>query len=113
MVRLFCLVILFSTPVFAQEGGAAPEPSFMVQALPFLVMFFIFYFLMMRPQIKKQKSHQEFLEKLKKGDRVLTSGGMFGTIEGLTEKYATLEIAEGVSVRILKTQISQPVKEGK
>ena len=56
---------------------------------------------------------QEFLQKLKKGDRVLTSSGIFGTIEGLTERYVTLEIAEDVSIRVLKGHVSQPVKEGK
>ncbi|NQZ19008.1 MAG: preprotein translocase subunit YajC [Bdellovibrionales bacterium] len=75
-------------------------------------MFMIFYFLMMRPQMKKQKTHQDFLQKLKKGDRVLTSSGIFGTIEGLTEKYVTLEIADEVNIRVLKAHVSQPVKEG-
>ena len=110
---IYLFVVLFSaTTVFAQEAGGAEGPSFMVQALPFLVMFFIFYFLMMRPQIKKQKTQQEFLEKLKKGGRVLTSSGIFGTIEGLTDKYVKLEIADEVSVRVLKSHVSQPVKEG-
>ncbi|MCJ8276223.1 MAG: preprotein translocase subunit YajC [Bdellovibrionales bacterium] len=66
----------------------------------------------MRPQMKKQKTHQDFLQKLKKGDRVLTSSGIFGTIEGLTEKYVTLEIADEVNIRVLKAHVSQPVKEG-
>lgn len=104
-------ILLMSGQVFAQETSAE-GPSFLIQAVPFLVMFFIFYFLMMRPQIKKQKTQQEFLQKLKKGDRVLTSSGIFGTIEGLTEKYVKLEIAEDVSIRVLKAHVSQPVKEG-
>lgn len=115
MDRLFSIFLILTSPVavFAQEGGAAAAaPSMMEQALPFLVMFFIFYFLMIRPQIKKQKTHQDFVEKLKKGDRVLTSSGIFGTIEGLTEKYVTLEIADDVNIRVLKSHVSQPVKEG-
>jgi preprotein translocase subunit YajC len=112
-VLILTLITVFvANPAWAEaqtEGG----PSFLVQAVPFLAMFFIFYFLMMRPQIKKQKTQQEFLQNLKKGDRVLTSSGIFGTIEGLTEKYVTLEIAEDVSIRVLKGHVSQPVKEGK
>jgi preprotein translocase subunit YajC len=102
---------LFSSLAHAQEAGAE-TPSFLVQAVPFLFMFFVVYLLMMRPQIKKQKTHQEFLQKLKKGDRVLTSSGIFGTIEGLTDKYVTLEIAEDVNIRVLKAHVTQPVKEG-
>ncbi|MCB0378458.1 MAG: preprotein translocase subunit YajC [Bdellovibrionales bacterium] len=91
----------------------AESPSFLVQAVPFLAMFAIFYFLMMRPQIKKQKAQQEFVNHLKRGDRVLTSSGIFGTIEGLTERYVTLEVADGVNIRVLKSYLAGPVKEGK
>ena len=114
MDRLMTLLLISmgSQLSFAQSGGAEQNPSFLMQAMPFLVMFFIFYFLMMRPQIKKQKTHQDFLQGLKKGDRVLTSSGIFGTIEGLTEKYVKLEIAEDVSIRVLKAHVSQAVKEG-
>ncbi len=113
MSRVSMLFLVFLTePLLAQAETAGESPGFLIQAVPFLVMFFIFYFLMMRPQIKKQKTHQEFLQKLKKGDRVLTSSGIFGTIEGLTDKYVKLEIADDVSIRVLKAHVSQPVKEG-
>ena len=109
---IFSLFTIFMvSPVWAQ-AESSEGPGFLMQAFPFLAMFFIFYFLMMRPQIKKQKTHQEFLQKLKKGDRVLTSSGIFGTIEGLTDKYVTLEIADDVNIRVLKAHVSQPVKEG-
>lgn len=106
------LTLLTFQPLWAQEQAAAEGPGFLIQAVPFIAMFAIFYFLMMRPQIKKQQTQQEFLKALKKGDRVLTSSGIFGTIEGLTEKYVKLEIADDVSIRVLKTHVSQPVKEG-
>ena len=106
------LLVLFHPLSLLAQAEGGKEPSFLIQAVPFLAMFFIFYFLMMRPQIKKQKTHQDFIQSLKKGDRVLTSSGIFGTIEGLTEKYVTLEIADDVSIRVLKTHVSQPVKEG-
>ena len=109
-----CSVALFflGSFAFAQEATGEAGPSFMMQMVPFLVMFFIFYFLMIRPQVQKQKTHQDFIGALKKGDQVLTSSGIFGTIEGLTEKYVTLEIADDVNIRVLRTHVSQPVKEG-
>ncbi len=113
MSRLFSLLLIVSYANIAlAQAKAAEEPSFMMNMVPIVAMVFIFYFLMMRPQIKKQKTQQEFLKALKKGDRVLTSSGIFGTIEGLTEKYVKLEIADDVSIRVLKAHVSQPVKEG-
>lgn len=114
MNRLMCsfVFVLWANLAWAQAEGAESGPSFLVQATPFVAMLFIFYFLMIRPQVKKQKSHQEFVQSLKKGDRVLTSSGIFGTIEGLTDKYVKLEIADDVSIRVLKSHVSQPIKEG-
>ncbi|MEM7647417.1 MAG: preprotein translocase subunit YajC [Pseudomonadota bacterium] len=106
------LIMLPGSFVFAQEAGNPEGPGLMMQIVPFAVMFFIFYFLMIRPQVQKQKTHQDFITALKKGDQVLTSSGIFGTIEGLTEKYVTLEIAEEVNIRVLRTHVSQAVKEG-
>lgn len=104
------MTLFFAGPVWAQQ--AAEGPGLVMQLMPFLIMFFIFYFLVMRPQVKKQKTHQDFLTKLKRGDRVLTNSGIFGTIEGLTDKYVTLEVAKGVKIRVLKAYVAQPVKEG-
>ena len=111
LIRIL-LIFFWAGAAYAQAEGGEQSPSFLMQAMPFLVMFFIFYFLMMRPQVQKQKTHQEFIQALKKGDRVLTSSGIFGTIEGLTDKYVKLEIADDVSIRVLRTHVSQPVKEG-
>lgn len=114
---LSALLLLLPSIAMAQEAAApaaaatAETPSFLVQAFPFIAMLGIFYFLMIRPQMKKQKEQAALLGGLKKGDEVLTSGGIFGTIEGLTEKFVTLEIADGVNIRILRTQISGTVKE--
>ena len=101
-------------PLWAQteSGQSSGGPGFFIQIMPFVVMFLIFYLLVIRPQVKKQSTHQEFLQKLKRGDRVLTSSGIFGTIEGLTDKYVKLEIADKVSIRVLRAHISQSVKEG-
>ena len=101
--------MLFSAIALAQAGGTPPAPGFM-DTLPMIAMiFFIFYFLIIRPQGKKIKKHNAFVTSMKRGDKVLTSGGIFGTIEGLSDAFVTLAIADDVSIRILKSQISSTV----
>ena len=68
--------------------------------VPLILIFVIFYFLLIRPQQKKAKDHQQFLANLQKGDVVVTSGGVHGTITGLTDKVVTLEIADNVRVKV-------------
>ncbi|MBY0369641.1 preprotein translocase subunit YajC [bacterium] len=75
--------------------------------IPLVLIFGIFYFLVIRPQQKKQKLHLQFLQELKKGDMVVTSGGIIGTIKTLSEKFVTLEIDEGVCLKLLRAQISE------
>ena len=69
-------------------------------------MFVIFYFLLIRPQQKRQKEHREMLSRLKKGDRVITNGGIIGTIDALTESELVVEIADRVRVRVARGQVS-------
>ena len=88
-------------------GEAAKQPTFMDQLPMLAVMFLIFYFLIIRPQGKKAKTQQTFWTSMKRGDSVLTSGGILGTIEGLTDKYVTLEIADGVRDRVLRANIAR------
>lgn len=96
-------------------------PSFM-DSVPFLLAFFaIFYFMIIRPQSKRMKDQDKFLSGLKKGDQIVTSGGIIGTIDSLNDKMATVEIADGVKVKVLRKQIaasavavlSEPKKETK
>lgn len=69
-------------------------------------MFVVFYFLLIRPQQKKQKEHQKMLQNLKKGDDIVTASGIFGKVTGLTDTLATIEIADKVRVKILRSQIA-------
>ena len=78
--------------------------------IPMAAMFAVVYFLMIRPQQKKMKEQQNMLSQLKQGDEVITTSGILGTIRGQTEKVVTLEIADDVKIKILKSQISQVVK---
>ena len=78
--------------------------------MPFLLMFMVVYFLMIRPQQKKMKEQQEMLTTLKHGDEVITASGMLGTITGITDKVVTLEVADDVKIKMIKSQIAQVVK---
>ncbi len=84
------------------EGGAGGFGAF----LPLILMFGIFYFLLIRPQQKKAKAHKQLLAELKKGDRVVSSGGLHGVITGITDDTVTMEIAPKVRVKVSRGSIS-------
>ncbi|MBI2893770.1 MAG: preprotein translocase subunit YajC [Deltaproteobacteria bacterium] len=69
------------------------------------LMFVVFYFMLIRPQQKRAREHQQLLGQLKKGDRIVTTGGLIGRISGLTDKLVTLEVAEKVRVQVLRSQV--------
>jgi preprotein translocase subunit YajC len=97
--------LLFGTKAFAQATGGGTQPSGIEMFLPFIFIFVIFYFLIIRPQAKKQKDHQKFVTELKRGDAVITTGGILGSIEGINDNFVTLEVADGVRIKILRSQI--------
>ncbi len=74
--------------------------------LPFLLIILVFYFLILRPQQKRQKERQKLLESVKKGDRIVTSGGIHGTVEGIEDKIVLVKIAENTKVKVDRTAIS-------
>jgi preprotein translocase subunit YajC len=86
-----------------QEGGGAQGFTAFV---PLILIFVIFYFLLLRPQQKKAKDHRNFLDSLKTGDVVVTSGGIHGRITGVEDTVVTLEIADKVRVRVSKNQVA-------
>lgn len=99
----------FISTVLQAEDSTPTGPQGWQQSIgpmvPLLVMFFIFYFLVIRPQQKKTKLHQKFLNELKKGDMVVTASGLIGTVRSVSEKLVTLEVDEGVCIKILRGQI--------
>ena len=103
---------MFIDSAWAQAASAAAKPSMMESMMPIIFLVAIFYFFLIRPQQKRAKTHQSFLSELKRGDEVLTSGGIFGKVEGLTDSFVTLGIADDVKIRILKTQIASTVNDG-
>jgi len=105
--------MFLSTIAYAQSQAAPVQgPSMIENLAPLLIIVAIFYFFIIRPQAKRSREHQDFLAKMKRGDAVLTASGMYGKVEGITDKFVTLEISEGVNVRILKSQIAASVNEG-
>ena len=86
------------------------QPNAMVQFLPLVVLFFIFYFLIIRPQQKKQKDHANLISKLDKNDEVITVGGVHATVVSVGDKTAILRIADNVKIEIEKASITQVTK---
>ena len=101
-------------PGSAWAQGAAPAggpAGGLVTLIPFIAMFFIFYFLIIRPQQKRQREHEKLLAGLKKGDRVSTAGGLLGTVVGVHDDRVVLKIAENVKVEQLKSTVTAVLAE--
>ncbi len=101
--------------VLATIAGAAPgagQPSPFLQFLPLVFLFAIFYFMIIRPQQKKQKDHKDMLSKMDKNDEVITAGGIHATIVSVGETTATIRIADNVKVEIEKGSV-QSVKKSR
>jgi preprotein translocase subunit YajC len=90
----------------AQAGGGASGLIMMV------VIFAIFYFILIRPQQKKMKEHKKMVDDLKKGDEIITGGGIYGTVEGLAPDTLTVEIAKGMKVKITRGSVAHVITEG-
>jgi len=93
----------------APAGGAAPSgpEQFLFTFAPLIAIAFIFYFMIIRPQQRKQKETERMLAAIKKGDRVLTSGGMFGTVVGTKDQVVVLKVADDVKVEFSRQSIVQ------
>ncbi|MBU2490934.1 MAG: preprotein translocase subunit YajC [Proteobacteria bacterium] len=95
--------IAYAMGAGAQTGNPQGGGAFFV---PLILMFVIFYFLLIRPQQKKAKEVQQMISSLKKGDRVVTNGGVYGRISGLDENTITLEIADKVKIKVLRSAVA-------
>ena len=105
---------------FAYAQGAPPAPGPLMTMFPFIIILVIMYFMVFRPQQKKQKQHQEMLNKLKRNDEVMTSGGIYGKVIEIKEQVVTIEVAPNVRIRVSRPLISAvtiadkaPAKDGK
>jgi preprotein translocase subunit YajC len=99
---------MFISTAYAQAaGGGFASNEALVQFLPLVLIFVVFYFLLIRPQQKKAKDHKALLSQLRRGDRVVTGGGIIGTIaKVISDEEVSVEIAEGTRVRVLRSTIT-------
>ena len=93
-------------------GGGGEGAAGFSGFIPLILMFVIFYFLLIRPQQKKTKEHRQMISNLKKGDRIITSGGIHGRITGMDEVTLTVEIAEKVRVKVARGNVAGLVQSG-
>ena len=91
---------------YAQAAPGAGGPGPIVTILPFILIFVIMYFMVIRPQQKKAREHENLLSKLKRNDEVMTSGGIYGKVVDLKETIVTLEVAPNVKIRVHRPQIA-------
>ncbi|CCQ73035.1 preprotein translocase subunit YajC [Magnetospira sp. QH-2] len=99
---------MFFSPAYAQAAPAAGGGDLISGLLPMVLIFAVFYFLLIRPQQKRAKEHKGMLAALRRGDKIVTNGGIIGTISKVvSDEEVTVEIAEGIKVRIMRAMIAQ------
>lgn len=106
---------MFATPAYAQASGAASAGSAggaIVSLLPLVLIFVVFYFLMIRPQQKRMKAHQEAVNSVNKGDRVVTGGGLVGKVTKVEEREVEIELGTNVKVRAIKATLAEVIPAG-
>lgn len=111
---------MFITPAFAQAAGAGDTNSMLMSLLPFALIFVIMYFLILRPQQKKLKDHADLVKNIRRGDSVVTSGGLIGKVTKVVDDdQIEIEVADGVRIRQMRQMISgvrtkgEPAKDSK
>ena len=106
---------MFITEAFAQTaapGGAAGGADILMSILPFLLIFVVMYFLIIRPQRAAMKRRDELLKNIRRGDQVVTGGGIVGKITRVDDDFVDVEIAQGVKIKVVKSTLSDIVQPG-
>ena len=108
---------MFISSAFAQTAPAAAAAggdmqSSLMSMLPLLLMFVVLYFVMIRPQMKKQKEHKTMIDALAKGDEIITAGGFLGKVSKLGDSFLSIEIANGVEVQMQRSAVIQVLPKG-
>ena len=97
---------------YAQAAAPGSAPNALMSFLPLVILFGIFYFMLIRPQMKRAKEQKSMITALAKGDEVLTNGGLLGRIEDIADQFVTLEIAPNTVVKLQKQAISAVLPKG-
>ena len=104
---------MFISEAFAQTApAAAGGESSLLTLLPLVLMFVVLYFVMIRPQVKRQKEHKAMVEALAKGDEIVTAGGLLGRVSKLGDSYLHVEVAGGVELQVQRTAVIQVLPKG-
>ena len=107
---------MFISSAFAQTAPAAAAggdmQSSLMSMLPLLLMFVVLYFVMIRPQMKKQKEHKSMIDALAKGDEIITAGGFLGKVSKLGDSFLSIELASGVEVQMQRSAVIQVLPKG-
>jgi len=105
---------VFISSAFAQTAPAAAGDmqSSLTSMLPLVLMFVVLYFIMIRPQMKKQKEHKAMVEALAKGDEVVTAGGMLGKVSKVGDNFIGVEVADGVEIQMQRQAVVQVLPKG-
>jgi preprotein translocase subunit YajC len=106
---------MFISSAYAQTAPAAAQgglESSLMSLLPLILMFVVLYFIMIRPQMKRQKEHKAMVDAMAKGDEVVTAGGLYGKISRVGESNLHIEVAEGVEVMVQRQAVTQVLPKG-
>ena len=101
---------MFISPAYAQS--AVGGPGLLGQLLPFVLIFVVFYFFLIRPQQKRAKQHKEMVAALSKGEEVVTNGGLLGKVTDVDDNFISLEISSGLTVKVQRQAVSQVMPKG-
>ena len=99
----------FISSAYAQD---AAQPGGLMSFLPLIVIFAVFYFMLIRPQMKRSKEHRQLVSQLGKGDEVVTNGGLLGRITDVSESFITLEIADNVQIKLQRQAVTNIMPKG-
>lgn len=102
---------MFISNAYAQAAGAAQDSSLM-SFLPIILMFVVLYFVMIRPQMKRQKEQKTMLDALAKGDEVITAGGIAGKVTKVSDAFVSVEVSNGVDIQIQKSAVTTLLPKG-
>jgi preprotein translocase subunit YajC len=103
---------VFISNAFAQAAPAASPESSLISLLPLVAMFVVLYFIMIRPQMKRQKEHKAMIDALAKGDEVVVAGGLIGRVAKLGESMLNVEVANGVELQVQRSAVVQVLPKG-
>jgi preprotein translocase subunit YajC len=103
---------VFISSAYAQTAAAGSTESTLISLLPLVLMFVVLYFIMIRPQMKKQKEHKAMIDALAKGDEVVIGGGVVGRVAKLGESFVHIEVSNGVELQVQRVAVLQVLPKG-